>query len=91
MMPRQVDIPAQVVYEDFRTIEEIPNVLVNVMVGKTDDTGEFIVPQQYQNFIIDGANYIELNGPPTSWAPDKPDGTYRNQDLWHFIDLLRGE
>lgn len=90
-MPRQVDIPAQVVYEDFRTIEEIPNVLVNVMVGKTDDTGEFIVPQQYQNFIIDGANYIELNGPPTSWAPDKPDGTYRNQDLWHFIDLLRGE
>lgn len=90
-MPRQVDIPAQVVYEDLRTIEEVPNILVNVMVGKTDSTGDFIVPQQFQNYIIDGANYIELNGPPTSWAPDKPDGTYRNQDLWHFIDLLRGE
>jgi hypothetical protein len=41
--------------------------------------------------MIDGANYTELNGPPTSWAPDKPTGTYRNQDLWHFIDILRGE
>lgn len=90
-MPRQVDIPAQVVYEDFRTIEEVPGLLVNVMVGKTDSFGEFIVPQQFSNFIIDGANYEELNGPPTSWAPDKPDGTYRNQDLWHFVDLLRGE
>ena len=90
-MPRQVDIPAQVVYEDFRTIEEIPSVLVNVMVGKTDSSGEFIVPQQFSSFIIDGSNYEELNGPPTSWAPDKPTGTYRNEDLWHFVDLLRGE
>lgn len=90
-MPRQIDIPAQVVYEDFRTIEEVPNSLVNVLIGKTDSTGEFIVPQQYQNYIIDGDNYTELNGPPTSWAPDKPTGTYRNQDLWHFIDILRSE
>jgi hypothetical protein len=90
-MPRQIDIPAQVVYEDFRTIEEVPNSLVNVLVGKTHSTGEFIVPQQYQNYIIDGDNYTELNGPPTSWAPDKPTGTYRNQDLWHFIDILRSE
>jgi hypothetical protein len=88
-MPRLIDIPAQVVYEDIRTIEEIPNTLVNVMVGKTDTNGEFLVPQQYQNYIIDGDNYTELNGPPTSWAPDKPTGTYRNQDLWHFIDILR--
>jgi hypothetical protein len=90
-MPRQVDIPAQVVYEDFRTIEEVPNTLVNVMVGKTDSSGEFIVPQQFSNYIIDGDNYTELNGPPTSWAPDKPTGTYRNQDLWHFIDILRSK
>lgn len=90
-MPRQIDIPAQIVYEDFRTIEEVPNVLVNVMVGKTDSTGEFIVPQQFSNFVINGDNYTELNGPPTSWAPDKPTGTYRNEDLWHFIDILRSE
>jgi len=90
-MPRQIDIPAQVVYEDIRTIEEVPNISVNVMVGTTDSTGEFIVPQQYSLYMIDGANYTELNGPPTSWAPDKPRGTYRNQDLWHFIDILRSE
>lgn len=90
-MPRQIDIPAQVVYEDIRSIEEVPSISVNVMVGKTDSTGDFIVPQQFSLYMIDGANYVELNGPPTSWAPDKPDGTYRNEDLWHFIDILRGE
>ena len=88
-MPRQIDIPAETVYEDIRTIEEVPSISVNVMVGKTDSTGTFIVPQQYNLYMIDGANYTELNGPPTSWAPDKPTGTYRNQDLWHFIDILR--
>jgi len=90
-MPRQINIPAETVYEDIRTIEEVPSISVNVMVGKTDATGEFIVPQQYNLYMIDGANYTELNGPPTSWAPDKPTGTYRNQDLWHFIDILRSE
>lgn len=90
-MPRQIEIPAQFVYEDIRSIEEVPGISVNVMVGKTDSTGEFIVPQQFSLYMIDGANYVELNGPPTSWAPDKPDGTYRNEDLWHFIDILRSE
>jgi hypothetical protein len=88
-MPREINIPAETVYEDIRTIEEVPNISVNVMVGKTTSTGEFIVPQQYELYMIDGANYIELNGPPTSWAPDKPTGTFRNEDLWHFIDILR--
>lgn len=90
-MPRQIDIPAETVYEDIRTIEEVPSISVNVMVGKTNSTGEFIVPQQYSLYIIDGENYIELNGPPTFWASDKPTGTFRNEDLWHFIDILRGE
>lgn len=88
-MPREIDIPAQQVYEDLRTIEETPGISVRVSVGKTTSTGEFIVPQAYQLYMIDGDMYTELNGPPTSWAPDKPDGTYRNQDLWHFIDILR--
>jgi hypothetical protein len=88
-MPREIDIPAQQVYEDLRTIEEVPGISVRVSVGKTDSAGEFIVPQAYELYMIDGDMYTELNGPPTSWAPDKPDGTYRNQDLWHFIDILR--
>lgn len=88
-MPREIDIPAQQVYEDLRTIEEVPGISVRVAVGKTDSSGEFIVPQQYELYMIDGDMYTELNGPATEWAPDKPDGTFRNQDLWHFIDILR--
>lgn len=88
-MPREIDIPAQQVYEDLRTIEEVPGISVRVAVGKTDSSGEFIVPQQYELYMIDGDMYTELNGPAPAWAPDKPDGTFRNQDLWHFIDILR--
>ena len=86
---REINIPAETVYEEIRSIEEIPPISVMVMVGKTNASGEFIVPQAYELYMIEGDNYTELNGPPTSWAPDKPDGTYRNQDLWHFIDILR--
>lgn len=88
-MPREINIPAQQVFEDLRTIEEVPGISVRVSVGKTDASGEFIVPQQYELYMIDGDMYTELNGPATEWAPDKPDGTFRNQDLWHFIDILR--
>lgn len=88
-MPREINIPAETIYEAIRTIEEVPNQSVSVVVGQTDSTGTFVVPQQYKTYIIDGENYAELNGPPTSWATDKPTGTYRNEDLWHFIDLLR--
>jgi len=88
-MPRESNIPAQQVFEDIRAIEEVPPQSVMVMVGKTTESGEFIVPQAYEMYMIQGDMYTELNGPPTSWAPDKPDGTFRNQDLWHFIDILR--
>jgi hypothetical protein len=88
-MPREINIPAETVFEDIRIIEEAPGISVMVMVGKTTETGEFIVPQAFQIYMIEGDNYTELTGPATSWAPDKPDGTYRNQDLWHFIDILR--
>lgn len=88
-MPREIQIPAQQVFEDIRSIEEIPPQSVRVMVGKTDSNGEFIVPQSFEIYMIEGDNYTELNGPPQSWATDKPNGTYRNSDLWHFIDILR--
>lgn len=88
-MPREVNIPAETIYEDIRTIEEVPSQSVSVVVGQTDSTGTFIVPQQYRTYVIEGDNYAELNGPPTPALPDKPDGTYRNQDLWYFIDLLK--
>ena len=87
---REINIPAQQVFEEIRSIEEIPPQSVMVTVGKTTENGEFIIPQAFQIYMIEGDNYTELNGPPQSWATDKPTGTYRNSDLWHFIDLLRG-
>jgi hypothetical protein len=91
-MPRQVTIPAETIYEDIQSLNEYPEQeIVRVVVGSTDSEGVFLVPQQFNTYEIQGDMYTELVGPPTSWAPDKPDGTYRNEDLWHFIDLLRGE
>jgi hypothetical protein len=90
-MPRQVTIPQQSYTEDIMTIYETPGVGVRVYVGVLAEDGQSFDNAAYkpQEFLISGEMYTELNGPPTSWAPDKPDGTYRNQDLWHFIDILR--
>lgn len=90
-MPRQITIPQQSYTEDIMTIYETPGVGVKVYVGVLAEDGQSFDNASYkpQEFLISGEMYTELNGPPTSWAPDKPDGTYRNQDLWHFIDILR--
>jgi hypothetical protein len=91
-MPRDVTIPAETIYEDIQSLQEYPEQqIVRVVVGVTDAQGVFLVPQQFKAYEIYGDMYTELVGPPTSWAPDKPTGTYRNQDLWHFIDILRSE
>ena len=90
-MSRQITIPQQSYIEDIMTIYETPDVGVKVYVGVLAEDGQSFDNASYkpQEFLISGEMYTELNGPPTSWAPDKPDGTYRNQDLWHFIDILR--
>jgi len=93
-MPRESTIPAQTVREEIRTLEEYPAHgvtpgIVRALVGRVDEAGDFIVPQQFVTYTIEGEQYDELCGPPPAWAPDKPAGTYRNEDLWHFIDLMR--
>jgi hypothetical protein len=91
-MPRQITIPAETIYEDIQSLQEFPdNQIVNVIVGKTDADGNFIIPQQFSTYQITGEMYTDLNSANPSWHPGKPAGTYFNQDLWHFIDLLRGE
>jgi hypothetical protein len=91
-MPRQITIPAETIYEDIQSLQEFPdNQIVNVIVGKTDADGNFIIPQQFSTYQITGEMYTDLNSANPSWNPSKPAGTYFNQDLWHFIDLLRGE
>jgi len=89
-MPRDVTVPAETFVEEIQSLEEYPNARhIRVTVGKLGLNNEFVVPQQFSLYKIQDEMYTELNGPPTSWAPDKPDGTFRNQDLWHFIDILR--
>jgi len=91
-MPREVTIPAETVYEDIQSLQEFPDEqLVRVIVGVTDANGTFLVPQQFKTYDILGQMYVELNSANPSWDPAKPAGTYFNEDLWHFIDILRGQ
>lgn len=90
-MPREVTIPAATVFEEIQSLQEFPDQqLIRVIVGKTDVDGVFIVPQQFSEYIIKDDMYVELNSANPSWDPEKPAGTYFNQDLWHFIDIIRG-
>lgn len=89
-MPHEITIPAKTVYEEIQSITEFPDIkLVTVVTGIVDDSGQFIVPQQFSTFQIQNEMYDELLSANPSWDPEKPAGTYFNQDLWHFIDMLR--
>lgn len=94
-MARTTTRPAETVAEEIRSLEEIPTYdgvtpgIVRALVGRLDAGGSFSVPQQYEIYTIEGAMYDELVGPPQAWNPNKPTGTYSNDDLWHFIDLIR--
>ena len=86
---RTTTIPSSTVIEDIGLINETPGYTVQFTVGKKEENGNWIIGQNFEQFIINGEQYIELNGPPLSWCPDKPTGTYRNDDLWHYVDLQR--
>lgn len=86
---RTVVIPSTTVTEDISLIDETPGLQVRFLVGRKDETGNWIVPQEFQIFLVTGEQYTELNGSPLDWCPDKPVGTYRNEDLWHYVDLAR--
>jgi hypothetical protein len=34
-------------------------------------------------------DYDELLSEHPAWAPTKPAGVFRKEDLWHFVDLIR--
>jgi hypothetical protein len=86
---RTTIIPSSTIIEDIGNIEEVPGELVRFLVGKRESNGNWIIPQQFETFLVANEQYTELNGPPQSWCPDKPTGTYRNEDLWHYVDLQR--
>lgn len=89
-MPRQIDIPAQLVYEDIYSLQELPDIKrVLVVVCRTDQSGQFLIPSFCREYIIEGDMYDQLLSANPPWNPEKPAGTYFNSDLWHFIDLLK--
>jgi hypothetical protein len=93
-MVRETTIPAKTVREEIRSLQEFPATpggegRVSVVVGRVDEDGAFLFPPQTVTYEITGEHFAALTGNPAAWASDKPAGTYRNADLWHFIDLLR--
>jgi hypothetical protein len=88
-MARDITIPSQTIKEEIVVVEELVNQYVRVVVGVLNEDGKtFNTNMGVKEYRIVGDNLAELNGPATAWATDKPTGTYRNEDLWHFIDLL---
>ena len=86
-MAREITIPASTFIEEIQSLEEFAaEKFVRVVVGKVDQDGIFVMPQQFRTYIIKNADYEELNSANPSWNPEKPAGTYFNDDLWHFID-----
>lgn len=90
-MGRQINIPSQIANEEIAYIEEFPGNWVRVRVKVTNSDGVEIPMQGQTVFSIEGDNLTELLSEKPSWSPDKPAGTYANDDLWHFIDLIRSK
>lgn len=89
-MPRQSTIPSAQVFEEIQSLNEFPDQKrIDVIVGTTDADGVFTVPQLFKRYEIRDDMYDELNSANPSWNTSKPEGTYFNEDLWHFIDLIR--
>lgn len=88
-MARDITIPAKTVQEEIIVVEEAVGQYVRVVVGILNEDGKtFNTNEGVKEYRIVGEDLTELNGPATAWSPDKPTGTYRNEDLWHYIDLL---
>lgn len=89
-MPREITIPTQVIFEEIESLQESPqNKFIRIVVGTIDENGNFTNPQTFKFYEIKAEMYDELNSANPSWNPNKPAGTYFNEDLWHFIDLIR--
>lgn len=89
-MPREVIIPTETVYQEIQSLEESPSSkLVRVVVGNVDADGKFTVPQFFKMYEIRAEMYDDLISANPTWNLTKPAGTYFNDDLWHFIDLLK--
>lgn len=87
---RELGVIQQTVSEDIKYYEHSIGGLVKVLVQKyTTQNGEVVPTDSSNMYTIHGPDYEELMSPTPSWAPNKPEGVFRKEDLWHFVDLIR--
>lgn len=89
-MPRQITL-SQTVTEDIITIYEVPATMVRVCVAPVNPDGTMVNGNVYDEYQIQGDDFAELMSAGPSWAPNKPANTYRNEDLWVFVDRFRSQ
>jgi len=62
-------------------------VFIEYLTGTVDANGVFTNDNfPPLNYTIMGAQYAALMSANPSWATTKPAGTFREQDLWYFIN-----
>jgi hypothetical protein len=88
-MARNIIVPATAATEDIVSLTEYPGKMVRFHVGLVAGDGTILNPNSVEMFELTGDNFAALMSGNPAWAPRKPANTYRNEDLWYFVDKLR--
>lgn len=99
---RTTIVPQQTVSEEIQSVEYNVNAYVRIVVGVgqlRDGVFEFIVPQQFQTYVIvdqteirdmeTGAVIREGYSDFTDLNSEYPNGSWSTEDLWPYIDRIR--
>lgn len=87
---REIGVIQQTVSEDITYYEHSIGGNVKVLVKTfTLQDGVLTALDASNMYMIHGSDYEELMSANPTWAPTKPDGVFRKDDLWHFVDLIR--
>jgi len=85
-------VPVTSPEEKIRCVMHYPDshMEIHVGVGETQPDGSFIftIPQQFTVVYVRDVDYTELLSANPVWAVGKPAGTFRQEDLWAFIDTV---
>ncbi len=93
MSKRTISIPARTAKLEIIALEERPaDRIVNVTIAAVDEAGLPVNGFPSRMVQIDGKAYDMLvdDHEGNELLPGKPPGTYRNEDLWYFIEVLGG-
>lgn len=90
-MARAIQVVTANAVEDIVTLYEQPGRMVRLCVAPVNADGTMVNGNVFEEYEIAGDDFDELVSENPSWAPGKPAGTYRNEDLWVFIDRYRAK